>query len=419
MYSDSARAADVAGTVVWNCTRNTNDGPIISPDGGVEFRKSNFSQCLHSTIAFGYFGTVGITGHSMQTSFVVCVNCSGDNGFLYSTSDNWLVAFERCVFLVNTHMTGLFVGHGSVFVRRCIFLRYAGPISGQLSRSWFWNCGFDSNTSAWNSELQFDNLLFYRETVTYSLAFDRSCHPLHVVGNGDEDIEDVQETANGSLTHDLCLAQVVAHDDLDWNPDDGQGGTSKIEFAQNITHGCAVVRRCTFLSLDSLIDGGGAIFLRIFNGTAVVSDCQFTMCGVGVSQQGGAIYMEVERLLCHRNCGTRCTADIGTFVSIWHAGIISRNGMEVFDCSFWKCSTLEVLSGGSVVKAVGGELVMLNVNFSDCQQTSSAAIFSHDWYLAGTTGGHVEPPCALRYIGCVYCLGDVGCYLRSLFGYGF
>jgi hypothetical protein len=215
-----------------------------------------------------------------------------------------------------------------------------------------------------------DNEINYVYTLTIRGSDLRSCHPLYLDSGGET------RTATGVLTNSQCGTNLLEIVDLDWSPMNMQGRNKSIIVTSDEQNQCAVIRRCTFLNLESVEECGGAIsFLVGTQSTADISDCQFTSCVTSrtdVTLHGGAMETQVDRLFLSRVCGSFCVSYNGQFLRSDEV----KTWCEMIDSSVYNCSSEGLYGGegGMTLSIHGGLLEMRNTNFSDCRQGNGAAI---------------------------------------------
>jgi hypothetical protein len=316
-------------------------------------------------------------------TYVSNINCIGEGGYRFDFSAD--IVFELCVFVGNVCQNGEDYGFAwfegkYIWIRRSLFYNNTGYM---FSRRYddilfsVWQCQFDDPVEGhmYESSGDFemvDIVMSFVNTMTFRSTFWHSCHAWYLQPNG------AARTATGSLSRPFCYEVAFSFGDGDWSPT----GTHQtgIRETTDQRNACGILRRCTFLDLNSNDKDGGAVyFVGVATSSLDFCDCQFTSCRATSQSEtgyrGGAIYTKSSRANLIRVCGSFCYAYSGSFIASL------SNWSEIIDISIENCSSMQVsLPGGTTVY---GSVQLANTNFSQCRHRTFSACaesgdYSHD-----------------------------------------
>jgi hypothetical protein len=219
-----------------------------------------------------------------------------------------------CAFINNSPSIMMFSFNGPLMIRRTIFRGNTCAYGlGSASMMHVYQCLFDVDMGA--AVYNADNQLGYVDTITYqSTQRNEACLDMWMATKRDDEVGGVIPD-EGSLTDGACDDNVIDQIDAEWK--DNEGDLTLIRQTTSTLRTCMVIRGCSFFNMHSETEDGGAVSFSSGGGVASISDSSFTLCTTSETSQyeGGAVYLNVDRIDALRVCGYLCCSYHGTFIS--------------------------------------------------------------------------------------------------------
>jgi hypothetical protein len=177
---DNLNWNEFSGNSFWNCSNDNNGGVTLRVCGAFELRGTNFSKCAQANSAailvcnFAQGETF-----PMASSFVTCVECSGEFGF--DVTYPLGLSFDFFVMNKNTNSVGWYRVQNSILVlRNCLFARHTGQLfqgnNYTLSECQFSDSVLDVSLTL--APVNVDNE--YDDTLTIRAFASGSCYGLYL-----------------------------------------------------------------------------------------------------------------------------------------------------------------------------------------------------------------------------------------------